>query len=268
MRLKSFTLLELLVVIAIIGIILGIALPPITTMIRDQYLVAAITHVRGMLISAKSRAQSTRSGFGVFFFVDTETQRQHAAMIKWAGNPPEHLQQGTLAGSYWNRYADLFNIVEGQIYTFGGSVRVGRSSNGLINQQHFNNFVIIFSPLRHLEKIPDGYRYAITDKDEDENRTGDITNLQVVDINDYWDSISSQGTIRFQLSPNDPIENLIKLDSDRYSEFDNEISLRVYDHGDLTDLIDFPSEQETYLAEHATTIYVGKYGDVLVCREN
>ena len=70
----AFTLVEMIVVVAIILVILGIALPALTTLWDERKVSEAQNTIQGLLMTTRAKALQAVSGVdsGIFFFIDAE----------------------------------------------------------------------------------------------------------------------------------------------------------------------------------------------------
>jgi prepilin-type N-terminal cleavage/methylation domain-containing protein len=259
---RSFTLIELVVVIAIMGLVLAFALPPVSSMWDQRHFAASIQQIDGMLQVARQRARAEMTAYGVWVFVDPRSDVQYALFIRSQdhGNPPEPVRHGPLEASYWNLYADMFTTVPGGYYRFGGGMRIGRLNNDLLGTVKFNNFVIIFGTKGTRDIIPQGYKYTIHDPDDDNDGFGDVTEMPVADLTGYWEVNDH----RFDLLPQHPVPDLVQLfSSERYTEFDGQWGLRVYNHNEYNDLDGYPAEQVSYLEREARPMLLARDGKLI-----
>ena len=265
MKQKSFTLVELLVSIVIIGIIVTLVGLPLVSMWNQRHYAAVLTKVKGMLEVARMKARMEMTSYGVCFFVDYSTDKQHAVFIRHGDLPPEHYRTGPYSSSYWNRYADRMVTCPGGLYSFPSDWRVRPTEF-----PRRNIFVIVFNPQGFRDVPPRNFRYIIHDLDDGAG-SGTVTGVPINDITDRWslyeDPLDARTAYRTYML-DEPIEDIIDLDETDdipYTEFDNKWGLIVYNHRVWADLLmsGDTTEAEKYFQREGTPILLDRKGQII-----
>ena len=265
---RAFTLIELLVVISIIGLILAIALPNVSKMLDDANEKGAYVVIRGMLETARMRAKAELTTYGVCFYVDYRNDRQYAAFVRYGGNPPHGLAYGNQQPSYWNRYAERHEVVQGtKIYALPPGFRVRP-----IKEPYRHMIIVMYTNKGVLDRPPRNFRYIIYDPDEDDDGLGDQLQVPVTDITGSWtlyedptDPSSSYGR-SFPLAT--PIEDIVTLENGSgmpYTEFDNAQGIVFYNWNDYQDLTvgSDTTYAEDYVAREGEPFYFDHLGRII-----
>lgn len=265
---RAFTLIELLVVVAIIGILLALALPNVTGMLDDANEKGAYVIIRGMLETARMRAQAELTTYGVCFYVDYRDDRQYAAFVRYGGNPPHELAYGNQQPSYWNRYAERHEVVPStKIYALPPGFRVRP-----LKEPYRHMIIVMYTHKGELDNPPRNWRYIIYDPDDDDDGLGDRLQVPVTDITGSWtlyedptDPGSSYGR-SFPLAT--PIEDIVTLETNSgmpYTEFDNAGGIVFYNWNDYQDLTvgSDTTYAEDYVAREGYPLYFDRIGRII-----
>ncbi len=202
----AFTLVEMIVVVAIILVILGIALPALTTMWDGRKVSEAQNTIQGLLMTTRAKALQSVSGIdsGILFFIDAEgvqrivsIERANPGDLVW-----ENVFRITPARDYSlpapMRVVPRYVVEDGSPntpYTFSSAELANNNfadppDDSDIGQRHRNFFTIVY-------RSSDGRLISqrdvlIQDVDAEPDSVGDIAGVHVgvdannADVAQYW----------------------------------------------------------------------------------
>lgn len=225
---KAFSLIELSVVIVIISILLLLAMGFLRQISDRQSIIQASSIVQSQLNLSQKETLWCK---GIFFFVDPASGTQKLALIRGGQRPPLDTINSELKSSYWERYADRFEIIPGSTVSLPQGIRCCRTST--TDQELLNTFVVVFNRYNEIRTLPVGFKYIVYDHDANGDELGDSTFLPVTTINGYW-KLNEPLNSEYELYSNRGIENIISFypndPTERYSEFESVRSFFLYEH--------------------------------------
>lgn len=220
---RAFTLVEIMFVTGIILLLLTLAFPALFRMWEDAILQNADQELIRILGVAKVRSDTYEfTLYGVFFYVNPQTNQQNAAYIKHKGVPEN--------GEYWRGVADRFEIDKEAVpssFVFANHIRISpldflewdeemQTNDDYKTGQHRGFFAIVF---RH-GKLFAFHPVVIHDLDSDLDGLGDMLNLSVNDSNEPI---------------NGPLLSIISDENDKPLRFEVKSGVIVYNESEFVE---------------------------------